>query len=59
MQIDKLEHQEALLDLIKQASFQGHMIEFVHELKKAIENAKVTPSQRCVTDPRAAITPEE
>jgi len=41
MVIDKKEHQAILAELVKQASFPGHMVEIVCELKAAIAEARI------------------
>ena len=41
MQVDRIEHKEALLELLMQASFPGKMIDFVHELQESIRSADV------------------
>lgn len=41
MVIDKKEHQAFLLEMFKQVSFPGQLLDTAHEVKKAIESAEV------------------
>jgi non-homologous end joining protein Ku len=42
MIIDKIEHQQILLELIKQANFPGNVVEIISELKKSIQEAEIS-----------------
>ena len=41
MTIDKQEHQALLLEIIKQTTYPGHLIDLVYEIRNAILSAKV------------------
>lgn len=44
MVLDKKEHQAFLLELIKQMTFPGQVLETAYEVKKAVETAQVKDS---------------
>lgn len=44
MILDKEEHKEALLQLLKSSNFPGEQIEFVYELYTAISTAIIAPT---------------
>lgn len=41
MVLDKKEHQAFLLEMFKQTSFPGHVLDAAYEVKKAIEAAEI------------------
>lgn len=41
MVIDKKEHQDFLLEMIKQVQFPGQYLDLAYEIKKAIETAEI------------------
>jgi hypothetical protein len=42
MKIDKPEHQQFLLELMKAAQYPGHLIDLAYEVKQEIQNADVS-----------------
>lgn len=42
MVVDKEEHKQLILELIKQSQIPGHLVELVYEVKKSVESASVS-----------------
>lgn len=41
MQLDSEDHRRFLLEMIKQVTFPGHLLDLAHEVKKSISDAAV------------------
>lgn len=46
MTIDKPEHQQFLLEMMKVATYPGHLLELAVEVKRSIETAEIAPEQK-------------
>ena len=50
MIVDKQEHKDFLLELMKTAQYPGHVLELAVEVKKALEQSRVEESVLNVSD---------